>query len=197
MRLFYSPASPFSRMARVVAYETGLAIELVRGNPTADDVALQQVNPLSKIPVLVLGDGQAIHDSRVICEYLDTTGGGAPLTPSGPDRWAVLTLQATGVGLLDTIYDIVLDGRRPAEERSATAVARWRKTINRTLDALEVAPEPLEEAFNIAHVALACALGYLDFRLPDVAWRDGRPRLTAAEAIWTARPSVATTKPQE
>ena len=184
----------------VAAHELGMAgkIECVRsvaamGKPNP---AIMLDNPLSKIPALVLGDGTVLIDSAVIVEYLDSlAGGGRLLAPAGRLRWLVLTRQALADGLLDLL---VLwrnerdkpDGRQTHEWLDAFAIK-----AAATLDRLEAEAGALEsEPFGIGHIAVGCALSYLDFRFADLAWREGRPRLAAWQATFTARPSARATE---
>ena len=122
MTLHYSPASPYVRKVMVTAIETGLrdSIEILPADTADLPGPLQRVNPLGKVPTLVLEDGRAVFDSRVICEYLDSLHDGARLFPgSGEPRLAALRLQATADGIMDAGLLIVMEGRRPEEFRYA------------------------------------------------------------------------------
>lgn len=200
MKLFYSQASPYVRKVLVAARELGLAdeIELVTAavTPIAPDGDLAQANPLSKLPTLVLDDGTALYDSRVILEWLDVRSGGRLVPPGGPARWRTLTVQATADGLLDAAllarYERWL---RPEALRWAEWDAGQLGKVRRALDLLETTFEPTAGAPSLSEIAVACALGYLDFRFPEEAWREGRPRLAAFDAAFAARPSMAATRP--
>jgi glutathione S-transferase len=200
MKLFYSQASPYVRKVLVAAHELGLAdqIELVTAavTPIAPDAGVAQANPLSKLPTLVLDDGTALYDSRVILEWLDVRSGGRLIPPEGPARWRTLTLQATADGLLDAAllarYERWL---RPEALRWDAWDAGQLGKVRRALDLLEATFEPVGGAPSLSEIAVACALGYLDFRFPEEAWRDGRPRLAAFAAGFDERPSMAATRP--
>ncbi len=196
MRLFSSPTSPFARKIRIVAIERGLAdaITIVDVDPQGDDtVELHRINPLGRVPTLVLSDGTTLFDSRVIAEYLDALGDGALLLPvRGVSRWRVLRVAALAEGIMDAAFSLVMDRRRPERERSKYWQLRWTDGILRSVAAAE--PGPAEE-FNLGSVGLACALGYLDFRLPDLSWRSHAPDLARWWAVIERRSSVAQTTP--
>jgi glutathione S-transferase len=202
MKLHWSPRSPFVRKVMIVAHERGLVsrITCVRtvaatAKPHAD---LMKDNPLSKIPTLVLDDGTAIYDSPVICEYLDSLGSlkDAPkLFPADPKaRLVALRRQALGDGFLQLLV-LLRDERmrpQPSDAHLVSAAVR-RRAI---LDSLEQEAPALGSApFGIGHVAIGCALSYLDFRYADESWREGHPRLAAWHATFGARPSVRATEP--
>jgi glutathione S-transferase len=199
MKLYFSPASPYVRKVRVLALETGLAsdIELATLSltPTNPDAALCADNPVGKIPTLVRDDGSALYDSRVICEYLDSLHGGTPMFPAGGDaRWTAVRRQALADGILDaavgTRYETAL---RPEALRWPDWVDAQMTKVRRSLDALET--EALGDIVDIGTIAVACALGYLDFRYADEGWRDSRPALAAWYEKFAARPSMSETRP--
>ncbi|MCS6878043.1 MAG: glutathione S-transferase [Geminicoccaceae bacterium] len=202
MRLHTSPASPFGRKVAVVLHETGLWDRVERRDatlsPIAPDPVVCAANPLGKIPCLELDDGTALYDSRVICEYLDGLHAGPRLfPPEGPARFAALRLQALADGMLDTAvglrYETFL---RPETFRWPEWIAAQKLKITRALDRLEGECEGFGERIDIGTLALACALGYLDFRFAEDRWRDGRPRLAAWYARMAARPSMVATVPR-
>jgi glutathione S-transferase len=194
-RLHWSPTSPYVRKVMVAAHELGLAdrIDLVptRVETVVADVAAD--NPLGRVPALVLPDGTTLFDSLVIAEFLNETGGGSLFPRPGPERWRTLTLHALAQGTIDAAIAIVAERRRPGAERSPAFVAARQAEIGRALDALErniPASTP-----DIGTITVAAGLGYVDFRLPDDAWRSSRPRLAAWFAAFAQRPSMAATKP--
>lgn len=202
MKLFHNIASPFVRKARVLAAETGLAsqIELVQSvfTPVSPDTDLFASNPLGKIPTLMLDDGTALFDSRVICEYLDTLHEGPKMfPPEGEARWAALTRQALGDGILDaavgTRYELAL--REPSRQWPEW-IENQRQKYRRSLDALEAEAASLDDALDIGVITAACALGYLDFRYPDEGWRDTRPGIAGWYASFSQRDSMRTTAPE-
>jgi glutathione S-transferase len=202
MQLHYNLASPFVRKVIAVAIETGLfeRIEPVKRlpSPVAPVAALNADNPLGKIPCLLTDDGMALYDSRVICEYLDSLHHGPKMfPPSGAVRWTALRRQALADGIMDagvlTRYETFL---RPQEARWDAWIDNQKQKWRRSLDALEAEAASLD-VVDIGTIAIACALGYLDFRFADDDWRAGRPRLAAWFEQFARRPSIATTGPQE
>ena len=194
MKLFYSPTSPYVRKVTACAIACGVdgQIEKVVTNPWDSPAELLAQNPLCKVPCLVTDDGVALFDSPVICEYLDFAGRGA-LFPSGAARWRALRLQATADGILDAAILRRLDAARPQEAARAAAMERQRLAVARALDALE--QEPPADHLDIGSIAVACALGYLDFRFAEEDWRPGRPRLEQWHEAMRARPEIADTSP--
>lgn len=200
MKLHYSVTSPYARKVRVVIIEHEMEdeVELVKANSMAEGAPEIIHNPLSKIPSLILGDGYALYDSPVICEYLDHEAGGKWLLPKeGSRRWTVLRAQALGDGILDAALGLVMESRRPEEERSAMWQERWTGAIHRGVD--QIAEEIAEDAkaFDLGRITYVCALGYLDFRLPDLDWRAPHPELADWYDEISARESFARTRPPE
>jgi glutathione S-transferase len=199
MKLYSNPASPFSRKARIVIRELDLTrlVEEINVNPAASD-ELRRINPLGKIPVLVLKDGSTLVDSPVICEYLNDLGGGKlfpgmSLWREVSGRWRALTLQALGDGICDAAVARVYEGRRPPELQSEAVVHKHVAAITRSLDVLDRAR--FAEVPTIGEIAVACALGYLDFRLPELDWRQTRPNLSDWYEKFAQYPSMKDTWP--
>lgn len=202
MRLFHSPTSPYVRKVMVVLHETGLLpqVELIStaGTPLDPGTMPLGQNPLGKIPALERDDGPAIYDSRVICRYLDALAG-AGLYPPAPREWDTLTLEATADGILDAALLMVYESRlRPEDLRYAPWVeGQWAK-IDRALDTVESRwMDHLSGPLDMGQLALAVALGYVDFRHGARDWRENRPRLAAWEAGMAARPALQATRPPE
>jgi len=204
MRLFYNQASPYARKVRVFVHEIGIAgrVEMVDCgllSPIAPNAEVVASNPVGKIPTLIDDDGNAVFDSRVICELLDDQHEGPSRFPAnGPARWRALTRQALGDGLLDAAllvrYELLL---RPEGKRSTEWVDnQWDKVL-RSLDRLEHdATGGGGGVFDIGSITLACALSYLDFRFADEAWRERRPRIAEWFESVAERPSMTATTPQ-
>ncbi len=176
-----SPASPFGRKVRIGAAILGLSERIeVTATDTADPSdSLRRQNPLGKIPVLILDDGQALFDSRVILEYLDWLAGSGALFPRDPEqRFKALKSQALGDGIMDAAILQVYEQRfREPEMRLAKWVDHQAGKVSRALAALDAnPPEPMER--HVGAIALACALGYLDLRFEGL-WRADCPRLVA------------------
>ena len=202
MKLWYSPPSPFARKVRAAAIELGIAgrIELVQVAvlPSKPNEELARENPLIKIPALEAEDGTVLYDSRVICEYLDAlAGGGRLFSAPGAARWRALRRQALGDGILDAgilrRYELAL---RPEALRWADWLQGQQAKVSHGLNAAEREAGGWDEAFDIGHITIACALGWLDFRFADADWRATRPRLGAWFARVSARPALAQTVPR-
>ncbi|MCU4160322.1 glutathione S-transferase N-terminal domain-containing protein [Acidiphilium sp. AL] len=197
MKLFYSPTSPYVRkvMTCAIAREIDRQIEKIPTNPHESPVALIAENPLSKVPCLVTEDGFALYDSPVICEYLDTVGEAPPLFPAaGAARWVALRHQAMGDGVLDAAVICRMEGQKPRDAARDAFIARQREVIARTVIVLD--RDPPGKLLDIGTIAIACALGYLDFRLPDYDWRVSAPRLAAwFEPFAGERPFIETAPP--
>lgn len=202
MKLYVSPASPFGRKASVTIAELGLGARVVQEPATVTPVSrnedVARGNPLGKIPTLILDDGSSLYDSPVICEYLDQLSGVPRLFPAvGPARWSALRRQALADGLMDAAillrYEQAL---RPEALRWQEWMVGQTAKVTGALDAMEAEAEGFGDAFDIGHVAIACALGYLDLRFDHLQWRGGRPALAAWFAAVSLRPSMASTTPR-
>ena len=200
MKLYYSSTSPFVRKVNVFAREVGLdkKIEWVKTNPWQAEDILTAENPLSKIPTLITDDGEIIYDSRVICEYLDTLHDGNKLHPEiSNERWQVLRLQALADGILEAGIARFLEAKRPKELQSIDWDNTQRDSVERGLDYLENTVSDWGDNLDIGVITLACALGWLDFRIPNEDWRTHRPQLKAWFTEFSKRESMLTTMPAE
>lgn len=201
MKLHHAAASPFVRKVMIVIHETGLtdrvALETVVNTPMAPNPATAAANPLSKIPCLERPDGPAIFDSAVICRYLDTVHGGRSLYPAGPAQWSTLTLEALGDGICEAGVAAIYEMRfREEAAWSQDWIGAQKLKISRALDALEAQwLSHLAGPLDVGVIAVAAALGYLDFRLGDMDWRATRPRLAAWHATFAERESYRATTP--
>lgn len=202
MKLVGSLTSPYVRKARVVLAEKKIDCEFVIDSPWVDNSGVPDLNPLGKIPVLLLDDDTRLFDSRVIVEYLDGVAPNNKLLPStARERALVKRWEALADGMTDATVTIVLERRRPDDERSAGWIARHRVKIDRALVALA---EDLGDGawchgngITLADIAVGCALGYLDFRMPELDWRAAHPNLARLQEKLMQRPSLADTVPHE
>ncbi len=194
MQLLYSPMSPFARKVRVVAHEAGVAdrVAIVVVKPFEDE-GVRDVNPLSKVPCMLTDDGQPMHDSRVICEYLDDLAGAGLFPKAGEARWRALTLQSLADGMGDAAVRTAQERRRAEGDQHADVVARHLKAITAALDLFERDGLP-DDRFEIGEIAVAAQLGYLDFR-SVLDWRPGRPRLSDWYERVSKRDSMVATEP--
>jgi glutathione S-transferase len=198
MKLHWSPRSPFVRKVMVVADELGMVdqIDCVRtvAATTQPHEGLMRDNPLSKLPTLVLADGTVIYDSPVICEYFDSLHNGAKLFPAEMNpRLTALRWQALGDGMLDflLLWRNELSRPAPSEPHLTTYAIKRAKT----LESLEGEAALLQRTpYSIGHIAVGCALSYIDFRWPGDPWRDRHPKLAAWHATIAARPSFRATE---
>lgn len=179
MILRTTETSPYGRKARMAMLNHNLQdrVDIVPANTLDETDNLREQNPLGKIPCLVLPDSRVLFDSRVIVEYFDSLGSGAPLVPaSGADRFDVLTRTVLCDGLTDAALLMVYEGRfRDADKHSARWLDHQRGKAMRALNAISIAPPPSQHT-DMSSLALACALGYLDWRQP-IPWRHDYPGL--------------------
>ena len=201
MLLHWSPRSPFVRKVMIAAHECGLTgrIETVRTVVAASqpNIELMKENPQSRLPTLRLADGTVIYDSPVICEYFDTLAGGGKLFPqAAPERLVALRRQSLGDGMLDTLLMWRGEGTRPPAQQSIKHMQAWRLKTKVSVDALEEEADALAGSeFSVGHIALGVALGYVDFRFPELKWREGHPKIAAWHAAFEARPSARANTP--
>ena len=201
MRLFTSRNSPYARKARIIIHELALTSrveEMIVSLPA--DAKLRAVNPLGKIPALLLDDGSVIYDSPVICEYLDELGGGkffprATLLREAQGRWRALTLQALGDGLADAVVRRNQEMRLPEERRSSEVLARQTAAVEAAFAVADRAAAKFPPEPTIGEIAIACAIGYLDLRAPHDGWRDRYTQLARWLDAFSQRPSAQATKP--
>ena len=199
MKLLWSSRSPFVRKVMVAAHEVGVAdrieterVVVAANKPNADVMTL---NPLNKIPTLVLDDGAVLYDSRVICEYLDTLHDGPKLFPSDKAaRWSALRRQALGDGLMEVIVLRLGEQNRPKGTQSESHLASYLLKIASALDRVETEGIGPAQTPDIGQIAVGCALGHLDFRFAADDWRAGRPKLSAWYADFARRPSMRATE---
>jgi glutathione S-transferase len=199
MILRFSPSSPFVRKVRIaialLGFDKDVTIE--RADTTDPNDSLRKTNPLGKIPVLIIEDGSAVYDSRVILDYLDDRAGGGKIVPrDSKARLAALGLQALADGILDASILTVYEGRyRKPEMHEPKWLDLQSGKVSRALGVLEAAPPPIDPMPNVGQIALACALGYRDFRFGG-SWRGEHPRLVAWLDNFAVRvPAFAATKP--
>lgn len=202
MKLLGSLTSPYVRKVRIVMAEKKLDYQLVLEDVWASD-AILKANPLGKVPCLVMEGSEAVFDSRVIVEYLDTLSPVGRLIPaSGRERVEVRTWEALADGLLDACVLARLEqtwpGRRDGE-RSRAWIERQLTKVNHAVNAMATGlgdkPFAAGAHFSLADVALGCALGYLDFRFAAIDWRTPFPNLARLVDKLAQRPSFIETLP--
>ena len=204
MKLIGSPASPYARKVRVVMAEKRLDYQYVIEEVWAAESSITDSNPLGKVPCLVMEGGEAVFDSRVIVEYLDTLSPVGKLIPvQGRERAEVKTWEALADGLMDAALlarmEVMFKGRTEAQ-RSQAWIDRQMDKINAVLKAMAtgLAEKPFCSGvhFSLSDVAVGCALGYLDYRFPQVTWRDRYANLAKLQDKLALRPSFVETAPK-
>ncbi len=191
MQLLGSFTSPYARKLRVIGLELGLDLSFVETNPLADGADLLAANPLGKVPVLILGDGTALVDSRVISRYLiGQAPGQTLLAGDGPAHWATLTSEAIADGVLDAA--IILRFNALQGVTSGMWPERQFRAIDRALAALA---QRVGDGVTLTELTAVIACEYLDLRWPAIDWRGAHPELKALQARLTDRPSLAATRP--
>lgn len=196
MDLVISPTSPYARKARIVRLEKGLQdrVQVIAANPLAADSRPVIQNPLGKVPSLILDDGTVLFDSPVICAYLDTIDEAPALTSfSGNRRWECERAQALGDGIMDAAFSLVMERRRDQSEQSESWLQRWRRNIIYGLAAIEQDIRVRGSIYDIGSISCAVALGYLDFRLPDIDWSKNHADLHSWYGKFINRPSFRMT----
>ncbi len=201
MRLIASLTSPFARKARIVAIEKRIDFDLVLDNPWESTTHVPDYNPLGMVPVWVLEDGKPLFDSRVIVEYLDSVSPVGHLIPTDPRaRIAVKRFEALADGICDAAVLIFLERKRPLEHQDPQWIERQLGKIHAGLACLSADIGMnnwcMGEHFSLADIAAGCALGYLDFRFPELDWRRLQPHLSEHYDRLMQRPSFRDTAPQ-
>jgi glutathione S-transferase len=203
MKLIGSPASPYVRKVRIVMAEKKLDYQFVLEDVWAANTTIFDSNPLGKVPCLVMEGGEALFDSRVIVEYLDTLSPvGKLIPPLGRERAEIKTWEALADGLLDAALAARMETiwpHRTAEQRSQAWIDRQLDKIQRALAAMSrgLGDKPFCSGihFSLADVAVGCALAYLDFRFPQLDWRTDNPNLQRLLEKLAQRQSFVDTVP--
>ena len=198
MKLYFSPFSPYVRKCLVVGHELGLDARITllpsAAHPVTRDQAIIANNPLGKVPTLLTDDGQALYDSRVICEYLDDLGGGTLFPKSGKARWEALTMQSLADGMLDAaLLARYEDVARPEAIRWKEWRAGQLDKVETSLAHLEGNLQTLAGRVDIGSLSMACALWYLDVRFAELQWRGRYPKVAQWYAAFSQRPSTQMT----
>ena len=202
MKLIGSLTSPYVRKVRIVMAEKKLDFQFVLEDPWNGDVVIQS-NPLGRVPCLVMEGGEAIFDSRVIVEHLDTMSPvGKLIPPSGRERIEVRTWEALADGVLDAAVAARMEAtwsQRSEAQRSQAWIDRQMRAVNAALRAMSQGlgdkPFCAGNHFSLADVAVGCALGYLAFRFPQIDWRAAYPNLAKLHDKLAARPSFVDSAP--
>ncbi len=203
MKLIGSLTSPYVRKVRIVFAEKKIEVPLIQENVWSQDTKIMQANPLGKVPCLVMDDGGAMFDSRVIVEYADTLSPGNKLIPSsGKERAAVKTWEALADGILDASILARLEATwRPDEQKSQAWIDRQLHKVDVSLKAMSNGLGESEWCFgnqiSLADISVGCALNYLIFRFPNIQWQKAHPNLNRLYKKLMSRPSFANTVPPQ
>ena len=200
MKLIAGPTSPYSRKVRIVLAEKRIDYDFVIEIPSDPGTRVPDFNPLGKIPVLVLDDETTLFDSRVIVEYLDNASPVGRLIPDDTrHRIQVRRWEALADGCTDALVAIVYEKRRPADNQSAEWIARQQGKVDRALKAIS---EELGtrtwcsgDLYNLSDIAVGCALGFVDLRMPELNWRKLYPNLEKLSDKLAQRASFKDTAP--
>ncbi len=199
MKLIGSLASPYVRKVRVVMLEKRIEYDFVLENVWSPDTTIRESNPLGKVPCLIMEDGGAMFDSRVIVEYLDTLTPVGKLIPAhGRERAEVKSWEALADGVCDAAMLLRLEHTlRPAEQRNQSWVDRQTAKVNDGLKAMSAGLKDTAfcagNQFTLADVAVACTLEWLTFRFPQIVWRAEYPNLEKLLEKLSERPSFKET----
>ncbi len=200
LRLIASLTSPYTRKVRIVMAEKRIECQLDLEDVYAPDSKIAESNPLSKVPCLIMEDGGAVFDSRVIAEYLDTlTPVSKLIPPNGRERAEVRTWEALADGICDAAILVRQEHQRPTEQQLKKWIDRQMDKVTRGLEAMA---HGLGEknwcngaGYTLADIATGCALGYLEFRFPQIDWRTPYPNLARHYEKLAARASFSETVP--
>jgi glutathione S-transferase len=201
MKLIGSLTSPYVRKVRIVLAEKKIDYEFEVDSPWTAETKVANVNPLGKIPVLILDDSTVLFDSRVIVEYIDSVAPNNKLMPeSNRERAEVKRWCAVADGICDAAALILLESKRPQAQQSADWIARQQDKVIRGIDYMA---EQLGEGnwcmgthFSLSDVGAGCALGYIAFRCPDIEWSVKHPNLARLYDKMMQRAAFAETVPQ-
>jgi glutathione S-transferase len=199
MKCYVTGNSPYARKIRIASIETGLHDEVEWQMITREQRAeiIPGINPLGKVPVAVLDSGDVLMDSPVICAYVDSLNHGTKLIPeTGVERWTVLSLEALGDGLGEAVIAASQEDQRPGEKRSQGVVDRQAGKAKAALASLDAKAPDFNDPPLMGEIAVACSLGYMEFRDVVPGWRDTYPALGGWYADILTRRSFIQTAPE-
>jgi len=203
MKLIGSTSSPYVRKVRVVMSEKKLDYQFVEEDVWGSQTTIMQSNPLGKVPCLVMEGGEALFDSRVIVEYLDTLSPVGKLIPAvGRERAEVKTWEALADGVLDALVLARLEAHWSGRQKAQRSQAWIDRQLAKAQASLKAMSQGLGEKpfcagiyLSLADIAVGCALGYLDFRFPEIDWRTPYPNLGKLQDKLMQRASFGETVP--
>ena len=200
MKLLYTINSPYARKVRIVAAEKHIEIKLEEVVLAAPDCPVKQYNPLGKVPVLVLSDGDTLYDSRVIAEYLDNRTPLAHLIPTdNSSKISVRRWEALADGVCDSAVAVMIEQRKSVELQDSSYIAKHMDKVTRGLAVLNMDLTKkkwcVNGAFSLADIAVGCLLGYLDLRFKHIDLQNDYPNLSKFYTELMKRESFKTTAP--
>ena len=195
MQLIHSPTSPYARKVRILIREKNLDVEEIATVPFDDEENLHAANPLGKVPALITSN-TSLFDSPVICEYLDALD--KPwLGRKSKAHWQQKTLHALGDGIIDAVLGFRMERIRPQELWWDFQAMRQENAVGRVIVYLEANVDKLGAPWGFGNLAIACGLGYLDFRAADMHWRTHAPKLAKWFAAFELQESYQNTAPPQ
>lgn len=197
MKLYYNNTSPFARKNRILILEKSISdnVELIKLDPYKSSKSFDQKNPLNKIPVLELENGQFVYDSMVISSYLDEVDGKPLRAYDKEDYYKFKTQEALANGMIEAAYNSTMELKRPSGQQSTYWLARWEHAIIKGLSSFELIAKDFEVEIDRTQIDLAACLGYLDFRMKKFDWRDQNPTLAIWFSEFSKRDSMKMTDP--
>jgi glutathione S-transferase len=199
MKLVGSRTSPYVRKIRVLLAERQLAHDFVEESAWSAETTVPRYNPLNKVPALQLDDGECLYDSAVIAEYLDAVSGGHFLPSEARARARVHCLEALGDGIADAGITAFLERKREVSRQDATWIARQLDKVDAGIiavgHALGDAPFLGGTRMNLADIACGCALFWVEYRMPQIRWREAHPRMGSWAQRIEVRPAFEATRP--
>ncbi|MFO3906808.1 glutathione S-transferase [Enterobacter hormaechei] len=199
MKLIGSYTSPFVRKISILLLEKGITFEFVNEQPYQADTGVAQYNPLGKVPALVTDDGEYWFDSPILASYIELLDIAPAMIPREPKAaLAIRQIEALADGIMDAALASVREQARPAAQQSENELLRQREKITRSLDHCEQLIREgkiATDSVNLATIAIACAIGYLNFRRVSPGWCVDRPLLVKLAETLFQRESFARTEP--
>ena len=200
MKLIGTYTSPYTRKVRIVLAEKKIDYDFVEESPSTPGSTVPNLNPIGKVPVLLLDDDTPVFDSPVIVEYLDNVAPNSKLTPQpNRERMEAKRWEALADGMLDAAVAVRIESLLPKKEQNATVIERNQAAIVRCIafmsNSLGDGAWCIGNHFGLADIAVGCALGYLELRFPDLDWRGAHPNLGKLYDKLMQRVSFAETAP--
>jgi glutathione S-transferase len=199
MKLVGSRTSPYVRKVRVILAERAIACDFVEESAWTATTTVPRYNPLNKVPALVLDDGESIYDSVVISEYLDAISGNTFIPADPVQRAKVRRGEALGDGVADAGITAFTERKRDSSRQDAAWIARQMDKVDAGIEAIarELGGRPFlgGEKMNLADIACGCALFWVEFRMPELGWREAKPNLKAWAERLEMRPAFDGTRP--